>query len=162
MSEAFPSIRDDRRPWKLSNFQDPLPPLSIYIQNSSTPLTLDVQFQTTTHPLQMITNQLNENIIQRELLCSQVLQVGFRFQDQLINLVWLSFNFFSLAEASLSAFSWLYTPLCAVAQKCHEMSFIYNYSHFKYILILFFFLAGFSFTTVHESQDCRGRGRAFL
>ena len=26
----------------------------------------------------------------------------------------------------------------------------------------FFFLSGFSFTTIHKSQDCRGRGRAFL
>ena len=26
----------------------------------------------------------------------------------------------------------------------------------------FFFLCGFSFTTIHESQDCRGRRRAFL
>ena len=26
----------------------------------------------------------------------------------------------------------------------------------------FFFLSGFSFTNIHESQDCRGRGRAFL
>ena len=34
------------RPLKLSNFQDPPPPLSIYVQNSSTPLTLDAQFQT--------------------------------------------------------------------------------------------------------------------
>ena len=34
------------RPWKLSIFQDPPLPLSIYFQNSSTPLTLDVQFQT--------------------------------------------------------------------------------------------------------------------
>ena len=25
-----------------------------------------------------------------------------------------------------------------------------------------FFLSGFSFTTIRESQDCRGRGRAFL
>ena len=25
-----------------------------------------------------------------------------------------------------------------------------------------FFLSAFSFTTIHESQDCRGRGRAFL
>ena len=29
-------------------------------------------------------------------------------------------------------------------------------------VLLFFFLLGFSFTTIHESQDCRGRGRAFL
>ena len=26
----------------------------------------------------------------------------------------------------------------------------------------FFLLSGFSFTTIHESQDSRGRGRAFL
>ena len=36
---------------------------------------------------------------------------------------------FHLAEASLSAFSWLYTLVCAVVQKYHEMSFIFNYSH---------------------------------
>ena len=40
---------------------------------------------------------------------------------------------FHLLQASLSAFSLLYTTLvCAVVQKCHEMSFIYNYSHFQY------------------------------
>ena len=37
---------------------------------------------------------------------------------------------FYLAEASLSAFTRLYTLVCPVVQKCHEMSFIYNYSHF--------------------------------
>ena len=26
----------------------------------------------------------------------------------------------------------------------------------------FFFVSGFSFTTIDQSQDCRGRGRAFL
>ena len=60
------------------------------------------------------------------------LQVGFRFQYQLINLVWLSVDFLHLAEASLSCFSWLYALVCAVVQKFHEMSFIYNYSHFQY------------------------------
>ena len=42
-------------------------PLSIYVQNSSTALTLDVQFQTNLPSLlalQMITSQLKENIIQ--------------------------------------------------------------------------------------------------
>ena len=34
-------------PWKLSSFQNASPHLSIYVKNSSTPLTLDVQFQTT-------------------------------------------------------------------------------------------------------------------
>ena len=37
---------------------------------------------------------------------------------------------FHLAEASLAAFSWLYTLECAVAQIYYEMSFIYNYSPF--------------------------------
>ena len=32
---------------------------------------------------------------------------------------------FPLAEASLSAFSWLYILVCAVVQKYHEMSFIF-------------------------------------
>ena len=25
----------------------------------------------------------------------------------------------------------------------------------------FFFLSGFSFTTIHKPQDCKGKGRAF-
>ena len=37
---------------------------------------------------------------------------------------------FHLAEASRSASLLLYTSLCTVVQKCHEVSFIYNYSHF--------------------------------
>ena len=37
---------------------------------------------------------------------------------------------FHLAEASLSAFSWFYTLVCAVVQK----SFVYDYSHFWYSL----------------------------
>ena len=36
-----------------------------------------------------------------------------------------------LAEASFSAFSWLYTLVCAIVRKYHEMSFIYNHSHFR-------------------------------
>ena len=31
---------------------------------------------------------------------------------------------FDLDEASVSAFTWLYTPVCAVVQKYHDMSFI--------------------------------------
>ena len=36
-----------RRPCKFSNFQDPSSPISIYVQCSSTPLTLDVYFKRT-------------------------------------------------------------------------------------------------------------------
>ena len=64
-------------------------------------MTLDVQFQTNSPPLHMITNQLKENTILGWLLyvIRPFLQVGFRFQYQFnINLVWLSINF--------SSFSW--------------------------------------------------------
>ena len=43
-----------------------------------------------------------------------------------------SLTSFHLAEASLSAFSWLYTLRCAVVRKSHGVSFIYNYSYFYY------------------------------
>ena len=33
---------------------------------------------------------------------------------------------------------------------------------FENNIYIYFFLSGFSFTNIHESQDCRGRGRAFL
>ena len=41
-----------------------------------------------------------------------------------------SLTSFYLAEPSLPAFLWLYTLVCAVAQKYNEVVFIYNYSHF--------------------------------
>ena len=47
-----------------------------------------------------------------------------------INLLILSGFSFHLAEASLSAFLWLYTLVCAVVRTYHEMSFIYNYLYF--------------------------------
>ena len=97
--------------------------MSIYVQNSSTPLTLNVQFQT--NP-----NQLKENIIQGWLLyvIRSFLQVDFRFQYQLINLVWLSFDFFS--------FSWTsshYLLFRGFTLLCVQLSnIIYNYSYFWY------------------------------
>ena len=45
-------------------------------------------------------------------------------------------TFFHLAEALLSAFSWLYTFIDVVVQKYRKMSFIYNYSQFWWVLIL--------------------------
>ena len=38
-------------------------PLSIYVRNSSTHLTLDVQFRTNPLPIQIIATQLKENMI---------------------------------------------------------------------------------------------------
>ena len=54
----------------------------------------------------------------------------FIFSINSLILSGLPLTSFHLAEASLSVFSWLYTHECAVVQKYHEMSFIYNYSHF--------------------------------
>ena len=43
---------------------------------------------------------------------------------------------FNLAEASLFAFKWLYTLVCAIVQKYHGIPFIHNYSHFMIIHII--------------------------
>ena len=82
------------RPWKLLIFQDPPPPLSIYVENSSTPSTLDVQLETNPHPLYPPPPSPNDNqsikIKHNPRMTIQVvrsfLQVGFRFQHQLVNL----------------------------------------------------------------------------
>ena len=101
-------------PWKLSNFEDPQPPLSIYVQNSYTPLTLDINFKQTPS-LQMITNQIRENIIQGWLLyvIRSFLQVRYHFQYQLINLVCLSFDFFPFSWSLIVCFFMaLYSCVC--------------------------------------------------
>ena len=54
-------------------------------------------------PLQTITNQLKENIIQRGLRDASFRSAFFRYQYQLINIVWLYFELFS--------FSWS-LPIC--------------------------------------------------
>ena len=73
LSAVFPinSLRDDKNmsPMKVVQFSRPLTPPCLSTSKVLPPqLTLDVQFQTTpppsTPPLQLITNQLKENIIQ--------------------------------------------------------------------------------------------------
>ena len=60
------------------------------------PWTSDFKQTLSPYPLQMITNQLKENIIQGWLLyvIRSLLQISFCFQYQLINLVRLSIDFF--------------------------------------------------------------------
>ena len=74
----------------------------------------------------MITSHLKENIIQGVLLyvIRSLHRVGFRFQYQLINLIWLSLDFFHLAEASLSAFLCFYAVVCAVIQKSRNVFYL--------------------------------------
>ena len=82
------------------NLQDSPPVLSNCVQYCFIPLTLDVQFQTNpTLSLQMITNQLKENNSRMTMICYQVFPSGRRFsQYQLINLVWLSVDFFPFSR----------------------------------------------------------------
>ena len=56
---------------------------------------------------------------------------AFVFSVNSLILSGLPLTSFHLAEASLSAFWWLYTLVCAVIQKYHEMSSIYNYLDFS-------------------------------
>ena len=131
---------------KIIQFLRPPPPLSIYVPNSSTPLTLDVQFQMNSpppnppppHPTPSIyLSPIDSQSIKRKpnrrmtiYITRPFLQVGFCFQYQFINLVWLSFDFFSFSRSlTICFFVALYSCVCVV-QKYHEMSFIYNYLHF--------------------------------
>ena len=120
------------RPWKFPNFQDPLPTLCIYIQSSSTSLTLDVQFQTNHLPPSLLS--LNDNqSIQGWLfmLSSPSFKSAFVFSINSLILCSFPLTSFHLAEAPLSASSCLYTLVYAVHQK-YQIFFIYNYSHFWY------------------------------
>ena len=86
------------RPWKLSNFQDPLPHLSIYVQTSSTALTLDVQFQITPHPPFSSSND-NQSIKRKHnpsmtIIYYQVLpsgQLSVSTHSSRLNFLWLLF-----------------------------------------------------------------------
>ena len=124
------------RPWKLSNFQDHLTPLSIYVQITSTHLTLHVQFQTKPPlSLQMISNQLKENIISKDdyyMLSGPSFRSAFVFSINSLILSGFPLTYFHLAEPSLSGFSWLYTFVWAVARKILRNVF--------YLLLLFTFL----------------------
>ena len=103
--------------WKIFQFSRSPTPSSIYLQNSSTPLTWKVQFQTNTAP-------------PPSMLSGPSFRSTFVFSINSLILSSFSLTFFHLAEASLSAFSWQYILVCVVAHIFHEISFIYNCSHF--------------------------------
>ena len=101
------------RPRKLSNFQDPnslahLRPKLNLLQVSKPQVNL--------LPLQMITSQLKENIIQGWVLyvIRSFFQVCFRFQNQFINFVSPSFDFFSFSwSLTICFFVALYSCVCS-------------------------------------------------
>ena len=128
------TLRDDTHTMSTEIFQfsRPLNSLVHLSPKFFHPLTLDVQFQTNIpSPNDNQSNKRKHN--QRvTVICNQVLPSSrFLLQYQPINLVWLPFDFFHLAEASI-----LYLLLrgsillCvwAVVRKHQEMSLIYNFS----------------------------------
>ena len=77
--------------------------------------------------LQMITNQLKLRIIQGLLLyvIRSFFQVGFRFQYQLINIVWTSFDFFPFSWIlTIYFFMTLYSCLCSCCPKLSQHIFL--------------------------------------
>ena len=124
----------------MSNFQDSHPPYP------STSKILSFPWPWTSN-LKRIPSFPNNNqsvkksIIQRWLLyvIRSFLQVGFRFQHQLINLVWLSFDFFS--------FSWSLAIWFCVAL----YSWVWSYSK---ILRNFFYLYLFAFLVLILQSTC--------
>ena len=101
------------RSWKLSDFQYPPPPCPSTSKILPPPWPWTSNFKRNSP--QMITNQLKKSIIQEWLLyvIRSFLQVGFRFQYQLINLVWLLFDFFSFSwSLTICFFMALYCWVC--------------------------------------------------
>ena len=88
---------------KIVQFSRPPTLLSIYVQNSSTPLTLDIQFQTNHSPSpndnQSIKRKHNPRMT---IICYQVLP-----SDQ------LSFDFFSINWSLICFFVVLYSCVCS-------------------------------------------------
>ena len=141
MSRVF--LNNTPKRWYTSDTHENYPifiahPLSIYVQNSSTPLTMDVQFQTNSL-LQIITHQLNEHIIQIQLLyvIGSFLQVGFRFQYQ------ISFGFSSLSwSLTICFFVALYSCVCScpkISRNVVEMSLGFQQKLTILIKILYVF-----------------------
>ena len=89
---------------------------------------------------QMITNQLKENIIQGWLLyvIRSFFQADFRFQSQLINLVWLSFDFFSFSWSLTICFFFFVVLYSCVCTKCLLFIIIHIFS--THVAINLFYL----------------------
>ena len=120
------------RPWKLSIFQDPPTPLVhlrlkfFYSLDLGRPISNEPPSPNDNHSIKRKHNPRMTIYVFRSFL-----QVAFRFQYQLVHLVWLSFDFFSLSWClTICFFVALYSGVCSCV---HKMSFIYNYSHFQYL-----------------------------
>ena len=114
------------RPWKIHFARPPIP------------LThLRLKFLPPSWPWDVHSSPNNNESIKRKsndgcyMLSSLFFRSTLVFSINSLILSGFPLTSFHLAEASLSAFFWLYTLVCAVVHKYHEMSFINN-SHFQY------------------------------
>ena len=102
----------------------------IYAQSSS--ISCDHKLPISNEPssIQLIITQLKENIIQGWLLyvIRTFFKVGFRFQYQLINLDWLSFEFFSFNWSLIISFL---VDLYSWMRNCPKIEQNILYSHFS-------------------------------
>ena len=137
---------------KIVQFLRPPPALSIYVQDFSTSLTLDVQFQTKPS-LQTVTNQLKENIIQGWLLhvIRYFLQVGFRFNYQRINLVWLFFDF-SLFSLTICFSVASYSCVGSCPKILPNVFYLYLFTFL--VLILQSTFSHFNIFSIHLQSTC--------
>ena len=126
------------RPWQLSNFQYAPPLLSIYVQNVSTPLVQLQTIHTHTHTsLQVITDQLKENVIQWWIIYAirSFFQIDFRFKYQLINLLWLSFDFFSFSwSVTICFFMALNSCVCSCPKISRNVFYLQLFTFLVLIL----------------------------
>ena len=134
-----------RRPWKLSNFQDPLPPCPSTSNFIPPPRPWTFKFKHTPPPsplippppLQMITNQLKENIIQGWLsdIIRSFLRVGSHFQHQLINFVWFS-DFFSFSGSLIICFLLaLYSYVCCCPKISQNVFYLWLWLFFFFYIL---------------------------
>ena len=100
-------------PWKLLNFYDRPPTLSIYVQTSSAPTSLS---------LLSANDKQSFNKDDYHMKPGPSFRWAFRFSINSLVLRGFPLTSFNLAEASLPASSSLYTLLCAVVQKYHKIS----------------------------------------
>ena len=102
--------------WWLRSFQGPLSPLSIYVQNSSTPLTLNPLDVPSPPSRSRNDNQSIKKIYnpRMTIICHHVLPSGWLSFSVSTHLIWLSFDFFSFSwSLTICLFVALYSCVCS-------------------------------------------------
>ena len=93
-----------------------------------------VQFQTNLPPSPNDNQSIKtkQNLRMTIMLSDLSVRLAFIFSISLLILSGFLLTSFHLAEVSQSAFTWLYTLVCAVIENDHEISFTYNHLDFQY------------------------------